>query len=85
MSLCARQTPSPRFVCAGVSRDQEFLDHHVVYEDAAIAFPNRYPTQYGHTLLAPKEHREQVAGDFIGSTSVCSESFSGWLRRCARK
>jgi diadenosine tetraphosphate (Ap4A) HIT family hydrolase len=53
------------FVCAVVSRDPDFPEHHVFYEDAAaIAFLNRYPTQYGSALIAPKEHREQVAGDF---------------------
>jgi ATP adenylyltransferase len=39
--------------------------HHVVYEDdRAIAFLNKYPTLYGYTLVAPREHREQVTGDF---------------------
>src|SRR5215207_11261169 len=53
------------FVCGIVSRDPDFPKHHVVYEDdAVIAFLNRYPTQYGYTLVAPKEHKEQVADDF---------------------
>jgi diadenosine tetraphosphate (Ap4A) HIT family hydrolase len=39
--------------------------HHVVYEDDfAVAFMNRYPTLRGQALVAPKEHREQVTGDF---------------------
>lgn len=39
--------------------------HHVVYEDErAIAFLNRFPTVAGSTLVAPREHREQVTGDF---------------------
>jgi len=39
--------------------------HHVVYEDErAIAFLNRFPTVEGYTLVAPREHREQVTGDF---------------------
>jgi diadenosine tetraphosphate (Ap4A) HIT family hydrolase len=39
--------------------------HHIVYEDdSAIVFLNRYPTLYGYTLVAPREHREQVTGDF---------------------
>jgi tRNA pseudouridine38-40 synthase len=39
--------------------------HHVVYEDErAIAFLNRLPTVEGYTLVAPREHREQVTGDF---------------------
>ncbi|MBA2618984.1 MAG: HIT family protein [Rubrobacter sp.] len=55
----------PCFVCGIVARDPDFPDHHVVYEDDdAIAFFNRWPTQYGYTLVAPKEHREQATGDF---------------------
>jgi diadenosine tetraphosphate (Ap4A) HIT family hydrolase len=39
--------------------------HHLVYEDeSAIAFLNRFPTVAGYTLVAPREHREQVTGDF---------------------
>lgn len=41
------------------------LAHPVVYEDdLAVAFLNRYPSLYGYVLVAPKEHREQVTGDF---------------------
>ena len=41
------------------------FEHAVVYEDdSVIAFLNRYPTLYGYVLVAPKEHREQVTGDF---------------------
>jgi diadenosine tetraphosphate (Ap4A) HIT family hydrolase len=39
--------------------------HHVVYEDDfAVAFMNRFPTLRGQAIVAPKEHREQVTGDF---------------------
>ncbi|HJQ28513.1 MAG TPA: HIT family protein [Rubrobacter sp.] len=60
-----RARSGPCFVCAVVSRDPDFPEHHVIGEDdAAIAFLNKYPTQYGSALVAPKEHKEQVAGDF---------------------
>jgi diadenosine tetraphosphate (Ap4A) HIT family hydrolase len=60
-----RVRTGPCFVCAIAARDPDFPDHYVFYEDdAAIAFLNRYPTQYGYALVAPKEHKEQVAGDF---------------------
>ena len=39
--------------------------HHVVYENEhTIAFLQRYQTLYGYVLVAPKEHREHVTGDF---------------------
>jgi diadenosine tetraphosphate (Ap4A) HIT family hydrolase len=53
------------FVCAILSRDPAMPDHHIVYEDeGAIVFLTLHPTQYGHTLVAPREHKEQKAGDF---------------------
>jgi diadenosine tetraphosphate (Ap4A) HIT family hydrolase len=52
------------YICETVAANPDFR-HEVVYEDAAVvAFLNRYPAQLGHTLVAPKDHREQVTGDF---------------------
>jgi diadenosine tetraphosphate (Ap4A) HIT family hydrolase len=52
------------FICELVRGNPAFA-HHVVYEDEhAIAFLNKYPALYGYVLVAPKEHREQVTGDF---------------------
>jgi ATP adenylyltransferase len=52
------------FVCELLAGNPEFA-HHVVYEDeTAVAFLNRYPSLYGHTLVAPKRHLEEVTGDF---------------------
>lgn len=60
-----RARNGPCFVCGIVDRDPDFAGHHLVYEDGrAIAFFNRWPTQRGYTLVAPKEHREQATGDF---------------------
>ena len=54
----------PCFICEIVAGNPEY-PHHIVYEDeSTIAFLNKYPTLYGYTLVAPKEHREQVTGDF---------------------
>ena len=54
----------PCFICGIVARDPNF-PAHIIYEDEnAIAFLDKYPPQYGHTLVAPREHREQVTGDF---------------------
>jgi diadenosine tetraphosphate (Ap4A) HIT family hydrolase len=54
----------PCFICQIVARNPEY-PAHIVYEDTvAIAFLDRYPPLYGHTLVAPCRHREQVTGDF---------------------
>jgi diadenosine tetraphosphate (Ap4A) HIT family hydrolase len=52
------------FICELVAGNPEFA-HHIVYEDdRAVAFLNRYPVLYGYVLVAPREHREEVTGDF---------------------
>jgi diadenosine tetraphosphate (Ap4A) HIT family hydrolase len=52
------------FICEMLAGNPEY-QHEVVYEDeSTVAFLNRYPTLYGYVLVAPKEHREQVTGDF---------------------
>lgn len=52
------------FICELVAGNPDF-SHHVVYEDdEAIAFLNKYPALEGYVLVAPKQHREQVTGDF---------------------
>lgn len=60
-----RARTGPCFVCGIVSGDPGLAGHHVLYEDdSAIVFFDRWPTQRGYTLVAPKEHREQATGDF---------------------
>jgi ATP adenylyltransferase len=52
------------FVCELLEGNPDFA-HHVIYEDEhAVAFLQRFQTLYGYVLVAPKEHREQVVGDF---------------------
>jgi len=52
------------FICEFLAGNPHFA-HHVVYDDGfAVAFLNRYPALYGYVLVAPREHREQVTGDF---------------------
>jgi ATP adenylyltransferase len=60
-----RARTGPCFVCGILAGYPDFAGHHIVYEDAAaVAFLNRWPTQYGYTLVVPKEHREQATADF---------------------
>ena len=59
-----RSQHGPCFICEIVAGNPEYR-HHVIYEDdVAIVFLNKYPTLRGYTLVAPKEHREHVTGDF---------------------
>ncbi len=59
-----RVQSGPCFICEIVAGNPEHR-HHIVYQDdLAIVFLNKYPTLYGYTLVAPREHREQVTGDF---------------------
>lgn len=60
----ARITTGPCFICQIVAGNPAH-PHHILYEDKqAIAFLNAYPPLYGYVLVAPRQHREQVTGDF---------------------
>ncbi len=54
----------PCFICEVVAGTNLFTQHQVYEDDHAIAILDAYPKAYGYTLVAPKEHREQVTGDF---------------------
>jgi diadenosine tetraphosphate (Ap4A) HIT family hydrolase len=54
----------PCFVCGIIARDPQFPGHIVYEDESTIVFLNSYPTLYGYTLVAPRQHREQVSGDF---------------------
>jgi hypothetical protein len=50
------------FICTLVARSNP---HHTIYEnETAIAFLRKYPVLYGLTLVATRDHREQVTEDF---------------------
>lgn len=52
------------FICELLDGNPDFR-HRVVYEDGhSVAFLQRFQTLYGYVIVAPKEHREQVTGDF---------------------
>ena len=56
---------SPCFICRIVAGNYDESPIHILYEDNnAIAFLERWPRLYGWVLIAPREHREQVTGDF---------------------
>ncbi|MEV4233872.1 MULTISPECIES: HIT family protein [unclassified Nocardia] len=52
------------FIC-GLVAGAPGSEHEVVFDDGThIAFLGRYPTMYGHVLVAPKAHIEHVVRDF---------------------
>ena len=64
----------PCFVCGLVSGAVK-SPRHVFYEDdRAIAFLDGYPRAYGYSLVAPKEHREQVTADFTRGEYLALQS-----------
>lgn len=52
------------FVCRVVNEDIRTPDNIVYEDDRTLVFLDGYPRAYGYTLVAPKEHREQVTDDF---------------------
>jgi diadenosine tetraphosphate (Ap4A) HIT family hydrolase len=52
------------FVCELLAGNPDY-PHHVAYRDAAaVVFASRFPSVFGHFLVAPVEHREHAIGDF---------------------
>lgn len=54
----------PCFVCRMAGGDIRFPEDIIYEDDRTLVFLDGYPRAYGYTLVAPKEHREQVTGDF---------------------
>jgi diadenosine tetraphosphate (Ap4A) HIT family hydrolase len=54
----------PCFICRLSAGDPNYPHQVLFQDDFCIAFLDKYPRQYGHTLIAPKMHREHVLADF---------------------
>ena len=54
----------PCFVFRMVDGDVRFPRNIIHEDDETLVFLDGYPRAYGYTLVAPKEHREQVTADF---------------------
>ena len=76
-----RVREGPCFVCAFVAGHPDYR-HHLVYDDAhTVAFLNRYPTQLGYCLVAPKAHIENWVDDMEEAEFL---RFQGVVRKVAR-
>jgi ATP adenylyltransferase len=59
-----RVTDGPCFICEMLDGNADYR-HHIIYKDeTAVVFLNKFPILYGYTLIAPRQHREQVTTDF---------------------
>ncbi len=54
----------PCFICEMIAGNPDYAYHLVYEDDRTIVFLNKYPVLYGYVLVAPRNHREQVTGDF---------------------
>jgi diadenosine tetraphosphate (Ap4A) HIT family hydrolase len=54
----------PCFLCTMVQGGVQSPENIIYEDDWALVFLDAYPRAYGYTLVAPKDHREQVTGDF---------------------
>ena len=59
-----RSREGPCFVCETLAGNPDYPGDLVWADRDAVAFLARYNTLLGHTLVAPRTHREQVTGDF---------------------
>lgn len=58
----------PCFICQIVAKESIRDRHQILFEDdQSIAFLSSMPTQFGHTLVCPKRHIEQVTEDLSES------------------
>jgi histidine triad (HIT) family protein len=62
--LVSRATSGRCFICEFLNGAADYEHVTVCETDSAVAFLNRYPTLFGHVIVAPRQHREQVTGDF---------------------
>ncbi|TQS43110.1 HIT family protein [Cryptosporangium phraense] len=52
------------FVCELLAGSPAYLHHVVHRDDLAVVFLSRFPSLWGHVLVAPVAHHEHVIGDF---------------------
>jgi diadenosine tetraphosphate (Ap4A) HIT family hydrolase len=59
-----RSREGPCFVGETLAGNPNYPGHLVWTDEDSVAFLARYNTLLGHTLVAPRAHREQATGDF---------------------
>jgi diadenosine tetraphosphate (Ap4A) HIT family hydrolase len=73
--LVERSTSGPCFICEFIRGNPQYQHVTVRETETAIAFLSKYPTLLGYVIVAPKEHREQVTGDFTLAEYLALQRF----------
>lgn len=73
--LVERRTSGSCFICEFLRGNSEYRHVAVCETESAIAFLSKYPPLLGYVIVAPKEHREQVTGDFTLSEYLALQRF----------
>ena len=63
--LVRRNTSGKCFICEFIRGNPDYRHTMVAETRQSVAFLNRYPTLFGSVLVAPRDHLEQVTGDFL--------------------
>jgi ATP adenylyltransferase len=75
----------PCFICEIIAGNPEY-PADIIYEDEeVIVFLDKYPRVVGYTLVAPREHREQVTGDFTAGEYVELQRVIHWVAEAVRQ
>jgi diadenosine tetraphosphate (Ap4A) HIT family hydrolase len=75
---------NPCFICEMIAG--RLSGNQVIYQtNEWIAFLNKYPTLYGHVLLAPVAHREQVSRDFTVEEYLSLQQAIYWMAEAVRR
>jgi ATP adenylyltransferase len=59
-----RSQNAPCFICKIANGDPGEQRPLIYKDDIAVAFFSKHQLLFGYTLVAPRQHREQVTGDF---------------------
>lgn len=66
----------PCWICSVIQQQADYPPQHIIDEnDQAIAFLNPYPSVRGMTIVAPKDHREHVVGNFSEGEYISLQRF----------
>jgi histidine triad (HIT) family protein len=70
-----RSTSGRCFICEYLAGNPDYAHDRIAETGTAVAFLNKYPTLFGYVIVAPKDHREHVTGDFSESEYVELQRF----------